>query len=104
VILTPKMIDDAASAGDALAIEVMEEIGFFVGLGIANMINVFNPEVVVLGGKISRSEILFQTALRAARANAIGSILASARIVRAELGDDAGIMGAAELASREAGR
>ena len=104
VILTPKMIDDAALAGDALAIEVMEEIGFFVGLGIANMINVFNPEVVVLGGKISRSETLFQTALRAARANAIGSILASARIVRAELGDDAGIMGAAELASREAGR
>ena len=104
IILTPQMIDEAATAGDALAIEIMEEMGFYVGLGIANMINVFNPEVVVLGGKISRSETLFQTALRTTRANAIGSILASAKIVRAELGDDAGIMGAAELASREAGR
>jgi glucokinase len=101
-ILTPKLIDDAAQAGDALAIEVMQETGHYVGLGIANIVNIFNPEVVVLGGRISRSEVLFQTAVRTARASAIGSILASARIVHAELGDDAGIMGAAELAWREA--
>jgi glucokinase len=101
-ILTPQKIDEAADAGDPLAIEVFEETGFYVGLGIANMINVF--EVVVIGGKISRSDVLFEAALRTTRANAIGSLLASAKIVRAELGDDAGIMGAAELASREAGR
>lgn len=99
--LNPKIIDDAAQAGDALAIEVMQEIGHFVGLGITNMVNVFNPEVVVLGGKISQSETLYQTAIRTARATAIGSILAAAKIVRAELGDNAGIMGAAELAWRE---
>lgn len=100
-ILTPKIIDDAATAGDRLAIEILEETGFYVGLGIASMINVFNPEVVVIGGKISQSEVLFNTALRAAKANAIGSLFADARIVRAELGDNAGIMGAAELAWRE---
>ncbi len=99
--ITPALIDEAAQAGDALAIEVLQETGHYVGLGIASMVDVFNPEVVVLGGKISQSETLFQTALRTARASAIGSILASARIVRAELGDNAGIMGAAELAWRE---
>ncbi len=99
--LTPALIDEAAEAGDALAIEVMQETGHYVGLGIATMVDVFNPEVVVLGGKISRSETLFQSANRTARASAIGSIFASAKIVRAELGDDAGIMGAAELAWRE---
>lgn len=102
--ITPAIIDEAAEAGDKLAIELMQETGHYVGLGIATMVNVFNPEVVVLGGKISRSETLFQTALRTARASAIGSIFETARIVRAELGDDAGIMGAAELAWREVGR
>ncbi len=102
--ITPKLIDDAAEEGDALAIEVMQEIGHYVGLGITNMVNVFNPEVVVIGGKISRSKTLFATALRTAKATAVGSILASAKIVHAELGDDAGIMGAAELAWREADR
>lgn len=102
--ITPAIIDEEADAGDALAIEVLRETGHYVGLGIASLVNIFNPEVVVLGGKISRSEVLFQAALRTARASAIGSILASARIIRAELGDDAGIMGAAELAWREVGR
>ena len=68
--------------------------------GVATLVNVFNPEVVVLGGKISQSNTLFGTAVRTAKASAIGSILADAKIVRAELGDNAGIMGAAELAWR----
>ncbi len=100
-MITPALIDEAARAGDAMAIEVMEEIGHFVGIGIANMVNVFNPEIFVLGGKISQSDTLFQAASRTARATAIGSIFASTKIVRAELGDDAGIMGAGELAWRE---
>ena len=103
-LLTPALIDQAAQSGDALAIAVMEETGHYVGLGIASMVNVFNPEVIVLGGNISQSETLFQAAVRTARACAIGSILASAQIVRAQLGDDAGIMGAAELAWREVSR
>ena len=99
--ITPKLIDDAADEGDALSIEVLSQIGHYVGLGIASMINVFNPEVVVMGGKISQSKTLFGAALRTAKASAIGSIFASAKIVHAELGDNAGIMGAAELAWRE---
>ena len=99
--ITPKEIDDAAEAGDELAREVLRETGHYVGLGIASMVNVFNPEVFVLGGKISQSRTLREAAMRTARACAIGSILEAARIVAAELGDNAGIMGAAELAWRE---
>lgn len=99
--LTPKTIDDCAEQGDALAIEVLELTGHYIGLGIASMVNVFNPEVVVLGGKISRSNTLFGAAVRTARASSIGSILADAEIVHSELDDNAGIMGAAELAWRE---
>jgi glucokinase len=99
--ITPALIDEAAEAGDELAREVLRETGHYVGLGIASMVNVFNPEVFVLGGKISQSKTLRESALRTARASAIGSILEAARIVSAELGDNAGIMGAAELAWRE---
>jgi glucokinase len=102
--ITPVLIDEAAEQGDALAIEVLQTTGHYVGLGIASMVNVFNPEVVVLGGKISRSKTLFATAVRTAKASAIGSILDAARIIHADLGDDAGIMGAAELAWRETQR
>lgn len=101
--ITPALIDQAAEAGDELAKEVLRETGHYVGLGIASMVNVFNPEVFVLGGKISQSKTLLDSALRTARASAIGSILAAARIVPAELGDNAGIMGAAELAWRLVG-
>ena len=102
--ITPALIDEAAEAGDELAKEILRETGHYVGLGIASMVNVFNPEVFVMGGKISQSKTLMDAALRTARASAIGSILASARIVPAELGDNAGIMGAAELAWREVDR
>ena len=102
--ITPALIDEAAEEGDSLSIEVLEETGHYVGLGIASMVNVFNPEVVVMGGKISQSKTLFATAVRTTRASAIGSILVSARIVYADLGDNAGIMGAAELAWRETRR
>ena len=102
--INPELIDKAAEAGDTLATEVLIETGHYVGLGIASMVNVFNPEVVVIGGKISRSKTLFNTAVRTAKASAVGSILAAAKIVHAELGDDAGIMGAVELAWREVDR
>ena len=101
--ISPAHIDAAADKGDALAIEVLQETGHYVGIGIACMVNVFNPEVIVLGGKISRSKTLYTAAVNTARACAVGSILACAKIVRADLDDDAGIMGAAELAWREAG-
>ncbi len=99
--ITPALIDAAAELGDAISIETLQETGHYVGLGIASMVDVFNPEVVVLGGKISQSETLFQSAVRTTKASAIGSIYAAARITHAELGDDAGIMGASELAWRE---
>ncbi len=102
--LTPAIIYAAAEKHDTLAIEILQETGHYVGLGIATLVNVFNPQVVVLGGKISQSETLYQTAIRTVRASAIGSILADAKIVRAELADNAGIMGAVELAWREVDR
>lgn len=102
--LTPKLIDEAAKQGDAAALGVFEETGYYLGIGIANAVNAFNPEVVVLGGGIRKATGLMEAAERSMRAHAIASLARTCRLVEAELGEDAGVMGAAELAWREMAR
>jgi glucokinase len=96
--LTPKMIDEAAVAGDELARYVFEETGYYLGIGISNAMNIFNPVRVVIGGGIRKATGLLDAAKRSAASHSIRSIHQFCQIVEAELGDDAGVMGAAELA------
>ena len=97
-LLTPKDIADAAMEGDDVANETFEEIGYYVGLGIASMVNLLNPEMVVVGGGVALAgDLIFEPIRRAARANAIKTMIDVCPIVPAELGDDAGIYGGASL-------
>jgi glucokinase len=100
--LTPRMISEAAEKGDAVAIETFEEIGYYVGLSVASFINIFNPDMVVIGGGVAQAgPILFDAIVRTARANAIGVLFDTCKIAMADLGDNAGIMGGAALAISE---
>lgn len=97
--LSPLHIATAAEQGDELALQVWEEVGTYLGVGLANAINTFAPDVVAIGGQISKSgELLLGPARRAARDLAIPSLFADATIMLAELGDDAGMQGGAALA------
>ncbi|MCL5283671.1 MAG: ROK family protein [Armatimonadetes bacterium] len=98
--LTPAIIDQAARANDPIAVETFQETGYYLGIGVANLINLINPEMVVVGGGIAAATGLLEATERSARANSIRSIAEACSIVRAELEDEAGIMGAAELASQ----
>ena len=98
--LTPKLIDEAARAGDEAAIGVFEETGYYLGIGCANAVQVFNPEMIVLGGGIRKAIGLLEAAEISMRRHAVYSLAHSCRLVEAELGEDAGVMGAAELAWR----
>ena len=101
--LTPQIICAAAVDGDEVALETYQEIGYFVGLGLASIINVFNPEMVVIGGGIAQAgPIIFDPIVRTTKANAITTLYSTCKIVPADLGDNAGIMGAAALAIIEA--
>jgi len=100
--LTPAMIAEAAQAGDATSIEVFQETGHYVGLCVANIVNLLNPEMVVIGGGISLArELLLGPVLHVAAACIPGSIMKNCRIVISQLGDNAGIMGAAALGAQE---
>ncbi len=97
--LTSKDIYEAGLQGDELAIEVFRRQGFYLGIALAGLINVLNTEVIVVGGGAAAGWDLFipqmleQIEMRTYREPS-----ERAKIVRAELGDDAGILGAAHLA------
>jgi glucokinase len=96
--ITPAIIDQAADNGDALAREVMEETGMWIGIGVSNMINILNPEVFVIGGGVAQAgATIFDPILRTVAARAVKLQASHCRIVPAELGDEAGVKGAIGL-------
>jgi glucokinase len=102
--VTPAMVAQSAAAGDALALQVIEQTGFYIGVGVANLINMLNPEVFVIGGGIAQAgEVLLGPVRRTVAARAVALQAKTARIVTAELGDNAGVMGAARRALEQAG-
>ncbi|MFY9457864.1 MAG: ROK family protein [Candidatus Spechtbacterales bacterium] len=94
----PLAIEQKALAGDKEAKEVYRKYGFWLGIGVANTINVVDPEIVVIGGSISKAWDLFEKEMRAiAKKYIISTLAKKTKIVRAKLGDDAGALGAAYL-------
>jgi len=96
--LTAKTIFDAGMQGDELALEVFQRMGKYLGIGVANLINILNPEMIVIGGGVIAGWELFEKSLRQQVAERAFPLLAGrVRIVRGECGDDAGLLGAARL-------
>ncbi len=97
--LTSLKIYEAGKSGDALALEVFRQQGFFLGIVLAGLINVLNPEVIVIGGGAAAGWDLFvPSMIEQINKRAYKEPAERAKVVRAELGDDAGILGAARLA------
>lgn len=94
-----KRIYEAAVAGDALAREIMEETGRFLGVAVASLVNIFNPDYIVLhGGMVNAGEMLLGP-LRAEMAGRCFEVSQRyLRIVPSALRGDAGIIGAAGCA------
>ena len=96
--LTSEKIGSAATAGDQLALEVFRRAGAYLGIAMANLVNIFNPEMIVVGGGVSAVWDLFaQYAREEVMKRAFPVPAKSCLIKRAECGDDAGLIGAAWL-------
>jgi glucokinase len=94
--ITAQTVYQAAHDGDELAEEVVGDTAKFLGAGIANMINIFNPEIVVVfGGVTYAGERLFGPLRREVAKRAFKPAVAVCRIVPAELTGTAGVYGAA---------
>ncbi|MCR5128779.1 MAG: ROK family glucokinase [Lachnospiraceae bacterium] len=95
--ISAKTVFDAVKAGDALAKEVAEEFGMYLGKGLAAVACVVNPEIFVIGGGVSKAgEVLFDYIVEEYKKYVFrGS--REAKFALATLGNDAGIYGAAKL-------
>jgi glucokinase len=88
-----------AREGDARAVEILTGIGEHLGSGIASLVNIFNSELIVIGGGFAAAgELLFEPAKRIADREVLVSVRDSYRIARAELGTSAGMIGAGMVA------
>ena len=97
--LTAKQIFDAGRDGDELALQVFDRMGRYLGIGLASVINLLNPELIVIGGGVSNAFDLFEKSMRQEiKARAFPVPARRAKIVKGECGDDAGLLGAARLA------
>jgi glucokinase len=97
--ITGALITELAHDGDAASIEALTLIGTNLGVGIASYMNIFNPDVVVIGGGvIAAGELLLAPARAEAVRRALPTMSAHAQIVPAQFGTEAGLVGAAALA------
>ena len=102
--LTAKSVYQQGLAGDELALEVFRRMGIYLGVGLASFINIFNPELIVIGGGVADGWDLFISHAREQISERSFPIPARrAEIVRAECGDDAGLLGAAQIAFAQQG-
>lgn len=92
-------IYESGKTGDKLALEVFRLQGFYLGIVLADLTNVFNPEAFIIGGGAAAGWDLFITELKKQiHLRAYRQPAERAKLIRAELGDDAGILGAARVA------
>lgn len=97
--LTGKIIFEAAAGGDQFALNVFHETAVWLGLGAASMVNILNPERIILcGGMINAGDMLFDTVRETVKANAFEVPANRCQIVPAGLGGDSGVIGCAGCA------
>jgi len=85
----------AAKQGDELAKELISRLGYYFGIGLVNLVNIFNPELILVGGGVAKmGDLLFQPAIKVVRERAFGTLANTVEMKPAILGDDSGVLGA----------
>lgn len=103
--VTAEKVYEAGLQGDPLAIKVLERMGTYLGIGLANLVNLLNPEMIVIGGGVANGWQMFEKSMRGeVERRAFPVPAGRLKIVTAKCGDDAGLLGAAHLVLGECGR
>ncbi|MFQ6136876.1 MAG: ROK family protein [Candidatus Hydrothermarchaeales archaeon] len=100
--ITAPLVTEAARRGDALSRDVFTEVGGILGIGLANIINILDPELIIIGGGVAEAgELILGPARKTVSELALVHQARDVKIVLAELGVMAGAIGAATLAMEE---
>ena len=96
--VTARTLEDAALKGDEFALNMWESTGDYLGIGMTNVINFLDPEMIIIGGGVSKAgELLFEPMRRSIKKRAIESAASKVKIVPAALGKDVGTLGAVSV-------
>lgn len=98
--LTAKAVFDAVKANDTMAVEIAEQFGDYLGKGLAAVAAVVNPEAFVIGGGVSKAGEILLSFVEPSYKKYVFAPCAGAKFALAQLGNDAGIYGAAALILR----
>jgi glucokinase len=97
--ITAEKVETAARTGDSLALGVISQAATYLGVGMVNLVNIFNPGMIIVGGGVAKmGELLLEPARQVVRERAFKLAAGVVRIVPAQLGEDAGVLGAAVFA------
>ncbi|MFH0854023.1 MAG: ROK family protein [bacterium] len=92
-----ELIAEMASRGEKIAQKCIIQVGHYFALGLANVINIFNPEIIIVGGGFAYVDLLWQTAMNNIKRYLLHKDLEKTNIVRSNLGEAGGVIGAALL-------
>ena len=96
--ITAKRICELAQERDVIALQVVEREAYYLGLGLANLINLFTPDAIVLSGSVMKSAELFMDRIRAVIRGGCRFVPADkTQLTLASLGDDTNLIGAARV-------
>jgi len=97
--LTAAKVYEAGRNGDELALAVFRRFGMYLGIGLANLINLIDPQIIVIsGGAVNGWDLFAPEMYRQVEERAFRTTAQQVKIARAECGDNAGLLGAARLA------
>ncbi|MFH2137644.1 MAG: ROK family protein [Candidatus Omnitrophota bacterium] len=101
-LVTAEIVIDAARQNDKVAVEILEKAGLNLGVRIAYLINLFNPEIVILGGGMEQAgDLILEPIKRMVRRLAFEEPASMVRIIPSRLGENAVSLGASSLVIRE---
>ncbi len=94
-----EQLSQFAKRGERKAISVWEELGFYLGVALSGFVNIFNPDLIIIGGGLSGAgDCLFNKVRVTVKARAMKPHAEAVKILKASLGPDAGLIGAGILA------
>lgn len=96
--LNAEKVYEAGRKGDELALAVFKRVGMYLGIGLANLINLIDPQIIVIaGGVVNGWDLFAEEMYRQVGERAFRTTAQQVKIARAECGDNAGLLGAARL-------
>jgi glucokinase len=93
-----RIVSLAAQQGDEIAKQLVSRLSYYLGVGLANLVNIFNPELILIGGGLVKmGDLLLEPAIKIVKERAFSTSANAVSIKPALLGSDSGVLGAVAL-------